>query len=500
MAERARPRVLLRRAREILDDSTCPLAAASRDAWRGLFASGGEWMRLALSHLRGQNLPTPGLNVNALGTIKYGLASGAALVVAAGAVLLHAWPLLLLCVPAFYAVEAQMVFLFPVALDGAARPFREARRWTACAGGTLAVMAVVLPLAAFMLFGGFLGQGFVRSWCLGCLAVCIWYEDLRGLDPSPPSPLPRDDPDARHEVNAARERGASGPDPPGSNAHQAPTTYRRRQGTCTPLSPRLRGQPTEQDLVGGGRGDGGEGGDARGVKHLLRRVFPFEFGAFGSLAIRREAVHLGLGRRVRLLYASDLHLGHWWNRDVPAQLVAACRHTSPDLILLGGDLADHPGALDQLRSCVRELAAMSFVAALAGNHDERAGLAHVRAVVTQAGGRWLLDSPLEEPLGIDAELSSAPSSGARLLCAHYPDVFPDAVRAGYRLVLAGHLHGGQCVLATVNGRLYPAVCVYPWHGLRFTDGDARMIVSRGVADTFPLRFNCPREVILCEIS
>jgi len=44
------------------------------------------------------------------------------------------------------------------------------------------VMAVVLPVAAFMLFGGFARQGFVRSWCLGCLAVCIWYEDLRGAE------------------------------------------------------------------------------------------------------------------------------------------------------------------------------------------------------------------------------------------------------------------------------------------------------------------------------
>jgi len=35
-----------------------------------------------------------------------------------------------------------------------------------------------------------------------------------------------------------------------------------------------------------------------------RRIFPLEFGAFGPLAIRREAVHLGLGRRLRLLYAS----------------------------------------------------------------------------------------------------------------------------------------------------------------------------------------------------
>ena len=233
---------------------------------------------------------------------------------------------------------------------------------------------------------------------------------------------------------------------------------------------------------------------------LGRRICPLEFGAFGPLAIRREAVPLGLGRRLRLLYASDLHLGHWWSRDVPAQLSLACRHTSPDVILLGGDLADRPGAVDQLRACVRELATVAPVAALAGNHDERAGVTRVRAAVLDAGGHWLPDAPLEEPLGIDADVVTAPGPGPRLLCAHSPDVFPAAARAGYRLVLAGHLHGGQCVLATVEGRLYPAVWVHRWHGLRFADGDARMVVSRGVADTFPFRFNCPREVILCEIS
>jgi hypothetical protein len=37
----------------------------------------------------------------------------------------------------------------------------------------------VIPLAAVMLFGGVVGRGFVRSWCLGCLAVVVWYEDLR---------------------------------------------------------------------------------------------------------------------------------------------------------------------------------------------------------------------------------------------------------------------------------------------------------------------------------
>ena len=79
----------------------------------------------------------------------------------------------------FYAVEAQMVFLIPLALDGAACPLREARRWTRRAGGTRAVAGVVMPLAAAMLLGGLAGRGFLRCWCLGCLAVCIWYEELR---------------------------------------------------------------------------------------------------------------------------------------------------------------------------------------------------------------------------------------------------------------------------------------------------------------------------------
>jgi hypothetical protein len=87
--------------------------------------------------------------------------------------------LLIMCVPVFYAIEAQMVFLFPLALDGSAGPFRESRVWTRQAGGTLEVMRLVLPIAVTMLFGGFVGRGFVRSWCIGCLAVCVWYELLR---------------------------------------------------------------------------------------------------------------------------------------------------------------------------------------------------------------------------------------------------------------------------------------------------------------------------------
>ena len=373
-------------------------------------------MRLALGTIRATPLPPTGHHFHSLGLLKYGAASGVALLW-----LLASWAVGLpwlgvLAALAFYAVEGQMVFLFPVALDGSGRPFRDALALTRRAGGTVAVVVVVIPLAATMLLGGFAGRGFLRSWCLGCLAVCLWYESLRTAGPT----------------------------------------------------------------------------EDRGVL--------FEFGSFRRLIVRREQIRLGLETPIRILYISDLHLGRWWTRGVPAQLLRAARDTSPDLILLGGDLADNRAGLPLLGECVRSLAKVAPVHAIAGNHDERPGVARVAEAVRAAGGHWLPDRSIDGPVRIDAALDPAPTDGPRMLCTHNPGVFPEAVAAGYRIVLAGHLHGGQCVLATRRGLLYPAVWFCRWHGLRFAAGGATMLVSRGVGDTFPFRFNCPREAILCEIT
>ncbi len=55
-------------------------------------------------------------------------------------------------------------------------------------------------------------------------------------------------------------------------------------------------------------------------------------------------------------------------------------------------------------------------------------------------------------------------------------------------------------LATRRRRLYPAAWVYRWHGLRFAEWGAVLLVSRGAGDALPVRFNCPREVILCGVQ
>src|SRR5690349_3653701 len=171
--------LLLAGARELYDDPAMPFArSAQHDAWKSGFASGADWMRLVLCHLRGQNaLPVAGrASFQQWGAFKYGLAALCALLFLTLVVKTHLWLLLPGVVFAFYAVEAQMVFLFPLVLDGSPNPLCESLAWTRAAGGTIPVMLTVMQLAVVMLFGGFLGRGFIRSWCLGCLAVVLWYE------------------------------------------------------------------------------------------------------------------------------------------------------------------------------------------------------------------------------------------------------------------------------------------------------------------------------------
>ncbi|HEX3358584.1 MAG TPA: metallophosphoesterase [Tepidisphaeraceae bacterium] len=439
MPERPSASQLLARARDLLDAPNNSLLLAASHAWQTGFVSGGQWMTLALQVIRQESSPPSIPHLQSLGIAKYALASFAGMTFILAAFLIHQPLIALLSVIAFYAVEAQMIFLFPLALDGQPHIFRESRRWTLRAGGTLAVMRIVLPLAATMILGGFLARGFVRSWCLGCLAICLWYEDLRHQE-IPPA------------LFAAENKISS-----------------------------------------------------RTISSPIRQFNRFQFGVFAPLHIRRERIDLGLTHPATLLYASDLHLGWWWTNPVIPHLLSAAKSCTPDAIILGGDLADRRRVLPLLHNLITNLAKLSPVFALAGNHDHCLGLHSVRAAAQSGGATWMNEDdqnliPLRPDVLLSASLYPPPATSAhRILCTHNPAIFPAACTVGYRLTLAGHLHGGQCVLFNRQGQLYPGSFFTPWTGLRFTRGQSTMLVSRGAADTFPIRWNCPREVIVCDL-
>lgn len=233
----------------------------------------------------------------------------------------------------------------------------------------------------------------------------------------------------------------------------------------------------------------------RFVRRILKRL---EVGAQRPLLVRRESVpHVGTGRR--LLFASDLHLRKNGPAHIVEGLLEIASRESPDLVLLGGDLVDTTSGLQALQSLVRTLSCVAPLCAVAGNHDRWVGLEKVRAAVASGGGHWLDQAPwfLTPDCAIyGAGQQPVRSARCNLLCTHHP--VPAA--HPYNLTLSGHLHGGQFVFYERHGRSYPGAFLYRWNGLRFDDEDGRtLLISRGVQDTFPLRWNCPREVLLVHL-
>ena len=83
---------------------------------------------------------------------------------------------------------------------------------------------------------------------------------------------------------------------------------------------------------------------------------------------------------------------------------------------------------------------------------------------------------------------------AHLLLAHNPRAFVRAAEIGVPLTLAGHTHGGQVAIKNRPG-LNLAVTQRFSAGL-FECGGSHLYVTAGVGAWFPLRMNCPAEIVM----
>ncbi len=170
--------VLIKRAAELYDDPATGLQATAPQAATNFFLSGAQWMNQALGVVRGRNSLMKPVSYQLLGLFKYTTSVGVGLFFLWLAWRLGRWDFLGLVPLGFLAVDSQLVFLFPALLEGAPSPLAHALRLSHRAGGPILVMAGLIPLWSVALFGGFVGQGFLRSWCLSCLAVVLWYDHV----------------------------------------------------------------------------------------------------------------------------------------------------------------------------------------------------------------------------------------------------------------------------------------------------------------------------------
>lgn len=233
------------------------------------------------------------------------------------------------------------------------------------------------------------------------------------------------------------------------------------------------------------------------------RIGPLAIGLHEPLHVREERLTASADA-CRLLYVSDVHLRPGRSGFLSRQIMEAAKSRDIDAVLLGGDLIDRPTELSHLRDLVRSLCALAPVFAVGGNHDRRVGMADVANAVVGGGGRWIHSEGARLSHGQRVVVVSGPAAGSlpagdvHVLCAHHPALDARS-KSGYDLVLAGHLHGCQAVAFAFRGHLYPGALFYRNCCLKRRWGASHLVVSRGVSDLIPIRWQCPREVVLCYV-
>ena len=269
------------------------------------------------------------------------------------------------------------------------------------------------------------------------------------------------------------------------------------------------------------------------IESLARLLTGWEFWCNQRPQIRHYQLEFAVRCPVRLLYISDLHLSPWnASAKCVSQMLQLVEQTRPDYLLLGGDLLDLGLSLHLLSFLVQESSRICPVLVISGNHDR--WLLHgskLFEAVNQAGGSWL-GEPYLTPQGLSliSELwlwgnSNQALPANTLLVAHNPSVFPLSVKCSVPLTLAGHLHGCQVIawersegslqrerswLPWLHPRplgryCYPGAWFFTYNGWHFqAEGpqsrNCHMIVSAGINDPLPIRFGCPRDVLLIELK
>jgi uncharacterized protein len=213
---------------------------------------------------------------------------------------------------------------------------------------------------------------------------------------------------------------------------------------------------------------------------------------------------------VKLLHLSDLHV-KWKGRSL-RHVETAIHQSAPDLIAMTGDYYDTPWGAGPLLDFVKRVAQHCPVYWISGNHDRWFGAGPLRQL-RQVGRCYCVDDQAwiyRSRTGRSYELiswaqhrldSHPPRPGQRrIVLLHNPEHITTERLPGCDLLLAGHLHGAQFIFRQcADGRFFPGNLLYRWCGDRHQVGAATVIVSRGLGDTLPLRFRCPKEMVFVEI-
>lgn len=241
-------------------------------------------------------------------------------------------------------------------------------------------------------------------------------------------------------------------------------------------------------------------------------------------------------RGFRIALISDIHSGIYMDKAGMQRYANLVNGLKADMIVLPGDYVNSlDNEIYPFAEAFSALHAPYGVFGVTGNHDyfanadlvcresEQAGIRMLRnehAIIEKHGQRIALlgidDAPIShaEPLAyirtgksepIENMLKGVPADLKKVLLCHRPYPFEEFAQIGMDVMLSGHTHGGQIVLAKFGG----ANLSFAQLASKFVQGsyraesnpNAQMYVSRGIGTVgLPLRINCPPEITTIVLS
>jgi predicted MPP superfamily phosphohydrolase len=250
------------------------------------------------------------------------------------------------------------------------------------------------------------------------------------------------------------------------------------------------------------------------------------------LRLTRKEVRLpsrGRFGTFRLLHLSDFHLSEYVSLSHIERSIRMGLAEKPDLICVTGDfVTKRCDVLDEYRRVLSALADKAPTYACLGNHDG-GGWSAVRGgyrshqpvrdllkasgitclwnegTRVTAGGLalelvglgdvWARDIAPNRAFREMPDLPEAP----RIVLTHNPDSKSDVAAYAWDLMLCGHTHGGQLYVPFVGAPFAPV------KDARYVEGlnpwkDRWIHTTRGIGNVRGIRFNCPPEVSILDVS
>ncbi len=219
----------------------------------------------------------------------------------------------------------------------------------------------------------------------------------------------------------------------------------------------------------------------------------------------------------RILHLTDLHTD--MHPEATDALAERVRGLTYDLCVLTGDFRAWTfGAIEPAMEGMQRLrkALRGEIFAVLGNHDsirmvpalEAMGI-HVllnEAVPLRRGGASIHLAGIDDAHyyrvdDIERTARAVPPEAVSILLSHTPEIFRQAARAGFDVLLCGHTHGGQICLPggfplTIDSDCPRRLAAGPWR-----HGALRGYTSRGAGTSIvEVRFNCPPEITLHRLT